>query len=257
MDEVKRAEIAKLIAAWQAAHAEAHAASGRVLAGWSVGKDDDVEITRARKRSGEVRAAAREAYDVAAGEAEKRIRAIDDEADEARLAVLRAHEAELAHNREIVEAARTTMRARNVEADAIDKEARDAVRDRLRRERDEAHKAERAALIDVVRVVAGGPVVAPIPFKHGRQRSFDLRCTEDVRLSYRLYNRDKRSSLEDRPTAVITVEVSTPTPDTRTDTTRISIGTGYVEGETLKDAVRNAEDAAIAEGWMTRKEEVV
>jgi hypothetical protein len=237
-------EITKLVAEWRAAHEAARKASDTHFSLWRI-ECNDPELAAARKRTSEMYAVAREAYDTVAGDAEKRIRAVESEAHAALQAVYAKHAVELDRDRAIVEQARAVLREQNAEADKVTEAARAEIKTRTGKAAEEARKAERDALVALVRAVAGGPITAPIPFKYGTRRDFDFRCPGGIRLNYRLHNR-REGRL---PSAYIVASFDVPTP---TGTTRLGINTDYVSGETLQEALQKAEEAAIAEGWLRR-----
>ncbi len=220
---------------------------------WGVtGKDPMVRAAIAAAES--KRRAADAAFDQAAGMAVARIREIEVEANAAERAVLDAHAEELERLRATKKAAEKVRHDANEAAGKPVHDAEEAFRVRKQVAYNDAVAAERKANVELVLAALGGvPVHIPTePLHYGSQRRVEVwpagRISGGPHLIYRLKSRSKYGNPDAR------LSLAVPLPDGLTQSWAEIETVVREESETIPEAIRKVEDAAIAEGWLIRNE---
>lgn len=245
MDEQK---IAKLAEAVQ----DARLAAAQKRGFGHPGPDSfDPELDEPTRVMHEARRAADEAYNQQAGDAEKRLRQVKDEADAAFKAVYNRYADKVTLDKSILTAA---SHVRSAAYEAADRAYNAAKREvQLRRvEETKALAATRdRAERDLVLAVIGGPWKNK-PWRYGTKRTASrvFRNATGVIAELRLDLYNARRMLPDRPaedaSAKLTLTLGAPI--------WVVLTTERVKGTTLTEALRNAEEYAIADGWYEREE---
>lgn len=198
----------------------------------------------------ETHRAADEAYQQQAGDAEKRLQQIKDEADAAFKAVYDRHVEAVALDKAVTASASHVRSAAYEAADLAYNTAKNEIKLRHTEEVKAATAARDQAERDLVLAVIGGPWKNK-PWKYGTKRAVSrvfwnaTRVIAELRLD--LFN--ARRMLPDRAaedaSARLTLVLGAPI--------RIVLTTERVEGTTLAEALHNAEDVAIEDGWYARE----
>lgn len=208
----------------------------------------DPAVLAAQDHASRVRKAADEDYEARTADARATIDRVEKEAEAARQSVLARHEATLTACR------RTVKEAKQAVKEAVDaaQEAVDAARRAFELCRHEAHgeiaARRRKAEVALALAALGSPAVCPIELHYGSRRWVQV-DGDGYHLTYRLHNARR----DELPDASVSLTVLTE-PDVIDQMPRfiLELSTKKVDGATLREAVRNAEDAAIAEGWLRR-----
>lgn len=200
----------------------------------------------------EARQASDEVYIQQAGDAEKRLRQVKDDADAAFKAVYDRHADEVTLDKSILTAASHVRSAAYAAADQVYNTAKHEIQIRRAEENKAVVAARGRAERALVLAVIGGPWKSK-PWRYGTKRKLTrvFRNATGVIAELRLELFNARRMLSDRPaedaSARLTLTLGVPL--------RVDLKTDRVEGSTLAEAIRNAEEYAIADGWYERQDD--
>jgi len=231
-------------------------------AGWgpyNLGQADR-EVQAAQTEAHTIAVAADDEHDRATAAAAKLIEEIEAQAEAAKRAILAANKDTLDAARATCHAAWKVREAANAAGRKLLEDASAAYRQRHNEAVAVAQAAERKARIALALAVLGGPAVIPAaPLRPGARRWLSVHVGAvgqhfAARLDYRLHNGHKQR--DEQPSVSLTLVVQLPPacdPRQEMEIPVRSHGLG-VYGATLREAIRAAEDAGIAEGWLVREE---
>lgn len=189
-------------------------------------------------------------YNLEAGDAEKELRRIKEEADAAFNAVFTHYSNAVTTHKATVEKAQLARAQARDAADLAYNAAKNEITMRRVEERKAVNDARRRAERDLVLAVIGGPWKNK-PWKYGAKRTLSrvFRDATGVIAELRLDLFNARRMLPDRPaegtSARLYLRLFSPI--------LVTLTTERVEGATLAEALHNAEDVAIEDGWYTRE----